>query len=515
MSTPARSWGQTLAMMAQRQVFILLLLGFSAGLPILLIFSSLSLWLKDAEVSRQTITFFSWAALGYSFKFVWAPLVDQLPIPVLTEKLGRRRSWLLASQLAIIAAMLTMAFSEPSQMLWVTAVGAVLLGFSSATQDIVIDAYRIECADEDLQPMLSSTYIAGYRIGMLVAGAGALYIAGWIGTDEGYSPIAWTVAYGCMAIAMLVGVATSLAISEPQNTQTNPAFANPRDNLHFVGCFVLCVLAFIGAFISLAPLAAQITELLLGSLGKALASTLSEPLRLAGSALVAAIAGKVLAALGWVPMQMLVSGYIAPVKDFFARYGRSAIIILLLIASYRVADIVMGVLANLFYDDLGFSKQEIASITKVYGLMATLAGGFLGGALALKFGVLRVLLLGAILSAATNILFAWLAGIDAQVTHLMLAISADNLSAGIATAAFVAYLSSLTNISFTAMQYAIFSSLMTLFPKILAGYSGAISQSLGYQDFFILTALLGIPAVLLVSLLGRLIPSQQGQKASA
>jgi len=507
-----RTWLETFSLMLHRRVLVMLFLGFSAGLPILLIFSSLSLWLKDAEVSRSTITFFSWAALGYSFKFIWAPLVDNLRIPVLTAALGRRRSWILLSQIAIIISILAMAFSEPTSALTLTAIAAVMLGFSSATQDIVIDAYRIESAKGDMQSMLSSAYIAGYRTGMIVAGAGALYIAGWIGVEGTYTPHAWTTAYVCMAIAMLIGVATTLCISEPNSYKnSHEVFSTNRNVLRFLGCFLICVTVFITTFSLSGDSFQDLKTWLITDVtkNKNIAGFVAATVKLWLSIGFAGLAGWILIQLKAVPKEMLIEGYVAPVRDFFVKYGKTALLVILLIGLYRVSDIVMGVIANLFYSDLGFSKIEIAAYSKTYGLIATIAGGFLGGAIAIRYGVYKALLTGAVLSAATNILFAFIVSLDKSGSILIMTITADNISGGIATAAFVAYLSSLTSVSFTAMQYAIFSSLMTLFPKLLAGYSGAMSISLGYADFFYLTALMGIPAVILVVILSKLVPVEK------
>ena len=228
------------------QIITLLFLGFSAGIPILLIFSSLSLWLREAGVDRSAVTYFSWAALGYSFKFVWAPIIDKLPLPVLTRWLGRRRAWLLVAQLAIIIAIVWMATTDLTRSdsaLTIMAMAAVMLGFSSATQDIVIDAYRIEIADVDLQAMMSATYIAGYRIGMIVAGAGALFLAEAFGSSkEAYSQQAWMLAYFCMAGVMLVGVATTLLIREPDiSTSKNQYIHETLDYLRFLLLFSFLV----------------------------------------------------------------------------------------------------------------------------------------------------------------------------------------------------------------------------------------------------------------------------------
>jgi PAT family beta-lactamase induction signal transducer AmpG len=233
--------------------------------------------------------------------------------------------------------------------------------------------------------------------------------------------------------------------------------------------------------------------------GNTLAGFFTELLRLS-------LAGVAATAIAWVLMkfqladrQMVRDAYIAPVKDFFQRYGTSAALLLLaLVGLYRISDIVLGVISNVFYQDLGFTKDQIASVVKTFGLVMTIVGGFLGGLLTLRYGVMRILFLGALLSAATNLLFMWLAYLGNHLPMLYLVISADNLAAGLASAAFVAFLSSLTNISFTAVQYAIFSSLMTLLPKIFGGYSGSMVDALGYPLFFACTAVVGAPVLLLV-----------------
>ena len=501
-SLSERSWLETIKAFKHPRVITMLFLGFSAGVPILLIFSSLGLWLREAGVSKSSVTFFSWAALGYSFKFVWAPLVDKLPIPFITNLLGRRRSWMLLSQFSIIAAILWMAQTDPTNpsSLTMMALAAVLLGFSSATQDVVIDAYRIESANVDLQTLMSSTYIAGYRIGMLVAGAGALYLASYFGSDKGsYNYQAWQYSYSIMAAVMLVGVGTTLMIKEPEaRTDTKNYSAN--DYLRFLILFAVCVAGFIGVFYFSGDLVKDtkksLTELFSN---KHIAGFIVETLRLFTAIFIAGLIAFFQIKAGVVKKEMAIETYVNPVTDFFKRYGiKLAILILALIGFYRVSDIVMGIVANLFYQDLGYSKVEIASVVKTFGLFMTIAGGFLGGLLSVRFGVMKILFLGALLSAATNILFMLLAQIGYNVPMLYLVISADNLSAGLASAAFVAFLSSLTNIKFTAMQYALFSSLMVFFPKMLGGYSGMMVEGIGYSKFFLITAIIGIPVLLLI-----------------
>lgn len=499
---------QTLLAEHWRRVLALLFLGFSAGLPILLIFSSLSLWLREAGVSRSTVTFFSWAALGYSFKFVWAPLVDRLPLPLLSGWFGRRRAWLLVSQIAVIAALLGMASQDPTTAgLSTLAIAAVALGFSSATQDIVIDAYRIEIGDDDVQALLSATYIAGYRIGMLVAGAGALYLAAYFGsTMENYDYGAWAATYRIMAACMGIGILTTFLISEPVlPASVQSAAYDTADYARFVALFLAIATAFVASFIALGNPVEELKALWHSGARAtdALKSFVLGSLRMGISIAVALGAGRLVVRLGVVPYPMLSETYIAPVSNFFERYGRLAAWLLVLIGTYRIADIVLGAISNVFYADMGYDKETIASVTKVFGLLMTLAGGLVGGIACLRWGVLRMLFVGGFLTAATNIAFMWLASGEPSIAKLALVIGADNLSAGLASAAFVAWLSALTNIQFTATQYAIFSSLMTLFPKLLSGYSGGMVDAVGYGNFFLGTALLGVPVLILIAWLGR------------
>ena len=503
----AKGWLETIRAFKNPKVVTMLFFGISAGLPILLIFSSLSLWLREAGIEKSAVTYFSWAALGYSFKFIWAPLVDKLPLPLLTEKFGRRRAWLLLSQGMIISAISLMAFINPAEdALTMMAWAAVFLGFSSATQDVVIDAYRIESAESDLQALMSSTYIAGYRIGMLIAGAGALFMASYLGsTMESYSYDAWKWSYLAMAGVMSIGVITTLIITEPEGQSDDDIIHNGRDYLGFIALFILSVAGFVASFAYSSEIAQSVKSTLTGILAnKHLAGAIVELLRLVLALSVAGAIAKGVIFSGIVKQKMVEQTYIAPLKDFFQRYGWSlAWLLLALIGLYRISDIVLGVISNVFYQDLGFTKPEIATVVKSFGLAMTIVGGFLGGILAVRFGVMRILFLGALLSAVTNLLFMMLAQAGHDMTMLYIVISADNLSAGLASAAFIAFLSSLTNISFTAVQYAIFSSLMTLLPKILGGYSGTIVETMGYQQFFLLTALMGVPVLLLIIWAGK------------
>ncbi len=431
------TWAQTLKVYLEPASLRMLSLGFSAGLPLLLVFGTLSFWLREAGVDRSTIGFLSWVGLAYAFKWVWSPLVDRMPIPLLTRWMGRRRSWLLLAQALIMGGLVSMAFTDPKLALAPMVWCAIAVAFGSATQDIALDAFRIESADSEHQGALAATYQTGYRLAMIWAGAGALWIAARseVAGAAVYQQGAWRTAYLVMACSMLPGVLTVLFSKEP----------TPRALAH----------------------ARNASEWLRGAL-------------------------------------------VEPFAEFIRRYRWQAALILALIATYRISDVVMGIMANPFYVDMGYSKDEVAAVTKVFGVIMTLVGAFIGGAMALRLGVMRVLMLGAVLSAVSNVMFSWLAGQGHDVSKLVFVISADNLASGIASSAFIAYLSSLTNVNYSATQYAMFSSMMLLLPKFVAGYSGVYVDAFGYANFFTATALLGLPVLLLVSLASRIATQPKG-----
>ena len=422
---PRPPWRQTLRVYLEPASLRMLTLGFAAGLPLLLVLGTLSFWLREAGIDRTTIGYLSWVGLAYAFKWVWSPLVDRMPLPLLTRWLGRRRSWLLLSQLAIMAGLAGMAFNDPRVALAPVVWCALAVAFGSATQDIALDAFRIESADTDHQAALAATYQTGYRLAMIWAGAGVLWVAARaeVSGASGYQHGAWQTAYLIMAASMLVGTLTVLLSKEPVQRPLAPS-----RNL----------------------------------------------------------------------MEWLRGALIDPFADFLTRYRWQAVLILALIAVYRISDVVMGIMANPFYVDMGYTKAQVAAVTKIYGVLMTLLGAFVGGAMAMRWGVMRVLMLGALLSASSNLLFAWLAGQAPTTVGLTLVVSADNLAGGIASAAFIAYLSSLTNVQYSATQYALFSSMMLLLPKWLAGFSGQFVDAHGYSAFFTGTALLGLPVLLLV-----------------
>ena len=510
-----RSWVESFRTWMQPKAIAMLFLGFSAGIPILLIFSTLSVWLREAGVDKSAVTFFSWAALGYSFKFLWAPILDMLPLPYLTRKLGRRRAWLMIAQCSIMVAIFWMASIDPAnnpKNLTFMAMAAVLLGFSSASQDVVIDAYRIESAEKSLQALLSSMYIAGYRMGMLIAGAGSLFLADYIGGSGGYNYHAWQVTYSIMAAIMGCGLLTTFCIAEPADSfGGNRHSYSVSEYLRLLLLFFLVMLTFALTFFKTGHIFEEIGKycpFFLAFDGK-IGAFFIEALRFSTAIGAAVVITWCTVKAGLFNKEMVRQAYYAPIRDFFNRYGgKTAGLVLLLIGCYRLSDIVLGVVSNVFYLDLGFSKTIIAGVTKSFGLGMTLIGGFLGGILTIRFGIQKILFLGAFLSAVTHLLFMLLASAAGNIVILTLVIGADNLSAGIATTAFVAFLSSLTSISFTAVQYSIFSSMMTLLPKMVGGYSGTMVTSLGYEKFFFLTSVMGIPVLLLILIVQRLLAKE-------
>ncbi|AOA58970.1 AmpG family muropeptide MFS transporter [Acinetobacter larvae] len=726
-----------------RRAIIMLFLGFSSGLPIFLIFGTLSFWLKEAGVELSTITMFSWASLAYAFKFIWAPLIDKLPIPYLTAKMGRRRSWLLLSQLLVISAICLMSSIDPSPNLFsfgtvpnvvFMALSAVFLGFSSATQDIIVDAYRIELSqDPNLQTVLASTYNAGYRIATIITQLGGLLLAASLGTAAGnYIYSAWQTTYLAIAALMCIGVATTLLISEPKVVRKDDRYSS-GDYLQLFALFIGSTVVFIAAFYMIGILNSylMVTDPIL--------KFVLQVLRFVGAIATTAAAVWVFIETGIINQKIVFDTWVNPLLDFFKRYGvKVALAILLLIGFYRISDVVAGVMANLFYLDLNFDKEEIAWFNKFVAVIFVIIGGFIGGILAQKYNIMKMMLVGAIVACTTNLIFVGLVKSGAQmnavelqlgsrtfqvmpnevgswnidipqssfaaadvlkirsrpegfsqalsldvkmpryqgeqkpelllyaiggddklyqnqllkdvsirgrvvnlpaeavldkveiqlpkkapilaktdhanvaqlenngtaaqlperkqalqninynmvvpgptlaeldqlvvVAHytiadqayqlktqhpvhqlngdqpkqriallgfqaidtqqadtvklsgkvivpyskvwLVLGIVFDNMASGLAGAVFIAFLSSLTSISFTAMQYAIFSSLMLLFPKAISGYSGTIVSNLGYSGFFTMTALMGVPIIFLVLWVARLL-KERGEGTSS
>ncbi len=441
----------------------MLFLGFSAGLPFLLVFGTLQAWLDDSGFGPAAIAFFSWIGITYSIKFFWAPVVDRMPLPVLTARLGKRRSWMLVAMFGIAVGLIGMALIDPRQDVAAMVLFAFIVAFSSATQDVALDAYRIEAVDQDLQGAMAATYQLGYRVALLVAGAGALLMA---------TSMPWATVYLVMAAFTLIGIVTVLLIREPDHARDADAWEREER-----------VLDFVARNAGMSRLWRDISAWIIGAV-------------------------------------------VCPFVDFFARKEALAVVILIFIGVFRISDITMGSIAIKFYLDLGFSKAEIAGIIKVFGFAMTIFGALLGGALVMRYGTMRPLVLAAFLIASTNLLFALLAVTGDDVFMLAIVISADNITGGLAGSVFIAYLSSLTSANYTATQYALFSSLMTLPGKIIGGFSGLIAVKLGlevatdgsvlnpdaYAYFFIYVAVIGIPSVLLAFYLMRV---ERGRAAAA
>ncbi len=539
------TWRAALAAYASPASLTLLILGFAAGLPAILVFSTLSVWLREAGVSRETIGFASWISLAYAFKWVWSPMLDQWRLPWIGG-LGRRRSWLVLSQAVIAIGLIGMAMCNPQQNLTMLIALAVAVAFASATQDIAIDAYRLEIAEDKLQATLAASYMTGYRVAMLLASAGALFLAEWLGSSNvEYNQAAWATTYIAFALLILPGLVTSLLIPEPQGAAPLPhgpsrfSFNHQMAAVGLLLVLLISVPAMINALIAQAwPRATLYLLFIIGSLspwGRSLMVPVRQMLQQAGqrqrparfdfvhqavSVIILIILmvsttgmfqsywggywprGTMYLLICWGclsgPGRILMGPVLTPITDFILRYRWQALLLLGLIATYRMSDTVMGVMANVFYIDQGFSKDQIASVSKLFGLIMTLLGAAFGGLLIVRFSILPILFIGGAASAATNLMFMLLVEMGANLNMLIVTISCDNFSGGLASTAFVAYLSSLTNLKFSATQYALLSSLMLLLPRLLGGYSGVMVEQLGYSNFFLVTALLGIPTLVLI-----------------
>ncbi len=437
-----RGWADAVLAYRNPQVAAMLFLGFSAGLPFMLVFSTLSAWLREVGVERATIGMLSWVGIIYTVKFFWAPVVDKLRLPVLHRLLGRRRSWMLLGQVGIAVGLLNMAQMSPVGHLAVVASLALLVAFSSATQDIAVDAWRIESAPTEMQGVMAAAYQLGYRIAMMVASAGAL----WIAADHG-----WAVSYTSMAVCACIGIATTLVIREPATRVIKHTLAQE----------------------------ARVSDWL------ARKAHWPESMRNLGAWFVGAV--------------------VNPFIDFFTRYGvKLAVLMLAFIGSYRLADFTMGVMSNPFYLDVGFTLKEIAAVAKGFGVFWSILGTLVGGMAVARLGVIRSLALGSVLVIIANLMFAAFASYNQpNLLGLAFLISADNLAMGIAGTSLIAYLSSLTSASYTATQYALFSSIYALPGKLLMGTSGFVVDAIGYPAFFVYTSTLGLPALVLLFFLAR------------
>ncbi|HEY2658889.1 MAG TPA: MFS transporter [Caulobacteraceae bacterium] len=474
-----------LVLFLDRRILVMLALGFASGLPNLLIFDTLSAWLRESGLSLEVISFFSLATLAYSFKFLWAPLVDRTAIPVLTAWLGHRRSWMLVAQLAVTTGLLLVARGDPRTGLGTVALFAVFTGFASATQDIVVDAWRIEASDSARQGAMAAAYQWGYRIAIIIAGAVPLVLADHLG---------WNLSYGLMAGLMGIGV---LAVLGAPRELTRVIRALPHadmqaspllEGLEWIARLSLLLLGGLllgsGLGANAELLAKGLSVAGLAGAGAALsAAWVAKPdgvwLQLAGvvvGAAVIVIAAWPIPRLRTRPGLYLSSAFGEPLGDFFGRFGNTAVLILALICVYRLSDFVLNIMTP-FYLDLGFSKTQVAEARKVFGVAMSMVGVFAGGFSVARLGVMRSMVIGAFALPITNTIFAWLATRGPDFNSLLAAIGIDNIVSGFAGTCLIAYMSSLTSAGFTATQYALFSSLYSLPGKLIASQSGRIVES--------------------------------------
>jgi MFS transporter, PAT family, beta-lactamase induction signal transducer AmpG len=419
---PRRDWRAALAVYRQPRLVAVLLMGFSSGLPLALTFSTLSYWLAELGVSLTAIGLFGLVRASYSLKFLWSPLIDRLPIPILTRRLGRRRSWALTIQLLLGLAIFALGMTDPKSDPVATALAAVVVAFLSASQDIVIDAYRIELLTPEEQGAGAAATQWGYRFGMLASGAGALYAASFGG---------WHAAYAVMAALMLVGMATVWFTPEPGG--------------------------------------------------------IAAPEPLPGATAAERVAA-------W-----LQRAVVAPFADMFHRTGAGPLaVIVIFIVLYKFGDALAGSMSNPLYVQLGFTKIEVATVAKVYGVIATLAGVAIGGVLVARIGVFASLLVCGGLQAGSNLLYAVQVWAGHDVGMLALTIGAENLTGGMASSAFVAYLSGLCSRDFTATQYALLSSLATVGLNVLAASGGYLAERLGWVPFFAVSTAACLPSLFIL-----------------
>jgi len=440
-----KTWLFSAKIYTDRRILVILFLGFSSGLPLLLVFSTLSIWLKIEGVSLTAIGLFSLVRTPYTLKFLWAPVIDRVSLPVITKWLGRRRGWAIVTQALLMASIFGLASTNPAENPWMTALFALCVAFSSASQDIVIDAYRVEVLADDEQGAGAGAIVLGYRMGMLAAGAGALWLA---------AAFPWQQVYAIMGGLVGVGMVTIFLAVEPET-------------------------------------------------GASVKKAQAEEARLAHH--LAAGAPRWLARL----LAWAYEGIIAPFKDFMARSGWAWA--LAFIALYKLGESYLGVMAGPFYVALGFTTVEIANVTKAFGLGAIIAGGLIGGIMVSRIGILRSLMICGVLQIAGTLMFALQAKVGHSVPMLMVTIAVENLTGGMGTTAFVAYLSSLCNKAYTATQYALLSSFMAFARDILSASSGWLADHVDWVTFFVVTTFAALPGlILLVWMIRRFPPEPSG-----
>ena len=417
LTEPKRGWQDVLRSYMQPKMLGMMSLGFASGLPYMLIYSELAYWMKAEGVDLGVIGFFAWIGLAYTAKVLWAPLVDNLQIPLLTRAMGHRRSWMLAAIFGTIFGMLVIASSDPGTSVRLLALGAVILATSGATLDISIDAWRIEAAPGDGQTNMAATYVLGYRLAII--GAGLSYIVAGL--------TSWNFAYFFMACVMAINGCIVFFIKEP-----------PREIRRKMDSIADASVEYI----------------------------------------------------------------VKPFFSFLTRLGKWTSLVFLLVATYLISDKTMGPMAKPMYQTVGYTEIQVGLVSSFFGPWPVIFGGFVAGAISIRFGLMRCLLIGSILMVITNGAFAWLSTIsDPKTAYLFVTVGADNLAAGFAATIFIAYLSSLCDLKFAATQYAFLSSMFNLVGKTLSGFTGVMAEKMGFELFFIFSAALGIPAIIFALIL--------------
>lgn len=506
--TRDKSWLETFAAFFERRLIAVLFLGFASGLPLALTGATLQARLTEAGADLTTIGFFALVAVAYSLKFLWSPMIDRSMPPGPFQKLGHRRGWTLLFQLLLIVAISLFGFANPAISPFATAAMAVLVAFLSASQDIVIDAYRIEVLDDNQQGAGAAMIQYGYRFGMLASGAGALFVAEYAyryfaGVDVAAEPgtadpnavnLSWVVTFIVMAALMIVGVVTTLLVREPPNRRP-PAPAIEGEAgfglrlMAIASMTVVAILAFLAVKKGLSQLdwpnwaLNAIATLVAAAVPVAIVMSLPKP-RVGGNRQYQAI------------HIWLENAVVKPFREVAKRDGWQ--LILLFIVLFKLGDAVLGNMATTFYLNIGFTKPEIAEISKVFGLVATLLGVWVGSLLVTKWGMGKSLLLTGVLQLVSNLMFSWQAHVGNDINWLYLTIAIENFTGGMGSAAFVAYISRLCNLQFTATQYALFSSLAVVGRTVIASPMGGIAETIGWVDYFLLSTAMAIPGMLLL-----------------
>lgn len=402
-----------------KKLFFVFLMGISSGIPLYLTLSTLIIWLTRENLDLSTIGLFTLTQLPWSLKFLWAPFLDYYKVPFLSKKMGRRKSWLIVIQLCLFTSIILLGFNDPIQNLFYTALFALFVSFFSASQDIVIDAYRIEVLSEKLQGAGAAMTQAGYRVGGILAGAGALYLK---------EILPWNLVF--LTIAIIILIFMILISFSPREKNYTKIEAKKRTNL-----------------------------------------------------------------------------FISPFKEFFFREKViNVLLIMSFILFFKLGDVVAGVMANPFYVKLGFSNIEIANASKIFGVIATLIGVFLGGWMVNKIGIIFSLIVSGILQIISNLLFYILSFLGPDYIFLLVTVFGENISGGLGSAAFVAYLSILCNKKYTASQYALLSSIMGIARTLLSSPAGFLVEIFGWSTFFLISMIFGIPGLILLFWMIRYLP---------